>query len=73
MFPNQYAIALNQYMFKFMGADKFEKNKDIIERLGHQIITENDFKNWMTLLNDVYQIVSDDYRIYFEDKGFTID
>lgn len=34
---------------------RYDRNKDIIERIGHTLVTETDFKNFMALAVDLYE------------------
>ncbi len=41
-------------MYQFLNY-RYEKNKDVIERIGHSLVTESDFKNFMALTVDLYE------------------
>jgi hypothetical protein len=52
---NKYQYGLRKYMQEFL-LDKYSGNQDVIERIGHNLITEKDFKDFMKLVVDVYEI-----------------
>jgi hypothetical protein len=54
MFPNQFVLGLHSYMHQFLGV-RYDRNQDIIERIGHTLVTEADFKNFMALSVDLYE------------------
>ena len=54
MFPNQFIVGLHSYMNQFLGV-RYDRNRDIIERIGHTLVTEADFKNFMALSVDLYE------------------
>lgn len=74
---NKYITGLRQYMYQFIGSTRYEKNKDIIERIGHQLVTESDFKAFMVLAVDIYESAYlkavEDYRQHFEKLGVKVE
>lgn len=76
MFPNKYIVGLRQYMAKFLGS-RYPKNQDIIERVGHNLITEQDFTAFMSLAVDIYESAYlkavDDCRKQCEKHGIKLE
>lgn len=46
---------LKKTMYEFL-KERYPKNEDIIERMGHHLITEKDAKAFMQLMMDVYEV-----------------
>jgi hypothetical protein len=76
MFPNRFQTAVRQYLNQFLG-DKYDKNSNIIERISHHLITENDFREFMDLAVALYESgflkAAEDYRAYFEKQGIKLE
>jgi hypothetical protein len=45
---------LKKTMYEFL-QHRYPENEDIIERIGHQLVTEKDSKAFMRLMMDVYE------------------
>lgn len=58
-------------------AERYPQNKDIVERIGHNLVTEKDFTDFMKLVVDVYESAYlkavDQYRVYLEKIGIKVE
>jgi len=63
-------------MNQFLGV-QYGRNQDIVERVGHYLVTESDFKNFMSLIVDVYESgfmrAVDDYRTKLAKMGIKVE
>lgn len=75
-FPNKYIAGLRSYMSQFLGL-RYQRNQDVIERIGHTLVTEADFKNFMALAVDIYESgfmrAIDDYRVQLAKMGIKVE
>jgi hypothetical protein len=51
---NQYSVAVQKYLFEFL-KERYSRNKNITERLSHHVITEQDMKEFASLITDIYE------------------
>ena len=51
---NPRGTALKKTMYEFL-KEKYKKNEDVIDRVSHHLVTENDIKNFVQLIADVYE------------------
>jgi hypothetical protein len=76
MFQNKYEIGLKNYMSKFL-EDRYDKHRDIIERVSHGLTTEQDFTSFMSLAVDIYESAYlraiEDCRVQFAQHGITLE
>ena len=67
---------MRSYMNQFLGV-QYGRNQDIVERVGHYLVTESDFKNFMSLIVDVYESgfmrAVDDYRTKLAKMGIKVE
>lgn len=54
MFPQQYQIALHKYLLSVL-EEKAGLHHNVIARLGHYIVTEQDVREFTSLIGDVYE------------------
>jgi len=69
-------IGLKHYLPKFL-LDRYPKHEDIINRLGHYLVTDQDFSTFMALIVDVYEIgytkAIEDYKEQLEKSGIRVE
>jgi hypothetical protein len=76
MIPNKYQYGLSKYMQQFL-VNRYPQNKDIIERIGHNLVTEQDFTDFMKLIVDVYEVAYlkavDQHKVCLEKLGIKME
>ena len=74
--PNRYLPITKEYMLKFMGQERVNRNSELIERYTHNMVTESDFKSFMQFVVDVYESAYlkaiEDYRDQFKKHGIDL-
>ncbi len=52
---NPMAHHIKRSMFELL-KERYGKHEQIVERVGHTLITENDMKNFLAMIIDVYEL-----------------
>lgn len=52
---NPLQIALQKHLFEIL-KEKYPPHQDVIERIGHYLVTEKDMKEFSHLIGDIYEV-----------------
>jgi len=73
-FNNPRSHVLKKTMYDIL-RDRYGKNEQIIDRLGANLVTENDIKSFMVLIGDIYEIAYlkavEDHKSQLEKLGLS--
>lgn len=52
---NQLQMALQKHLFEIL-KEKYAPHQNIVERIGHYLVTERDLKEFANLVADIYEV-----------------
>lgn len=68
-------MALHKYMFDLL-QEKYQGNANIISRIAHYLVTDNDMREFTKLVGDLYESAYTkalkDYHVQLEAAGFRV-
>ena len=72
---NHMQMAMHKYMFDLL-QEKYQQNSNIISRISHYLVTDNDIREFSSLVNDLYESAYTralkDYHVQLEAAGFKV-
>lgn len=76
MQPNNHLqIAFHRYMYELL-KEKYQSHSNILSRVSHYLVTENDLKEFSLLMGDLYESAYTralrDYHVQLEAAGFKV-
>jgi hypothetical protein len=75
MIPSALQVALQKYMFDLL-QEKYQMHTNIVARVSHYLVTENDVREFSLLINDIYEKAYTkalkDYHVQLEAAGLKV-
>jgi hypothetical protein len=72
---NPYQVALHKYMFELL-EERYHHHSNIISRVGHYLVTEQDLREFSLMLGDMYEKAYtkalNDYHTQLEAAGVKV-
>lgn len=73
--PHSYQALLQKHMYELL-QERYYNNANIVARIGHYLVTEQDLKEFSNLLGDIYEKAYakalEDYRVQLESAGVKV-
>lgn len=75
MIQNHLQVAIHKYLYELL-QEKYKKHANVISRISHYTVTENDIHELTNLIGDIYEIAYTkalkDYQKQLEAAGYKV-